>query len=182
VKRLRRSSILRTAWLLLLAHSLAWSDAASWLDVPFVQQAEDGCGAASVAMIMQYWARLEPHADAAAADGDRIYRLLSSPGGNGISGQALKRYLEQHGFSAFVIDGELRDLRQHLEKGRPLIVCTAPRGRHAPLHYAVVVGISDVELVLNDPARGKLIRENLDHFLHTWKATGNWTLLAVPRS
>ena len=26
-----------------------------WLDVPFVKQEKDGCGAASIAMVMQYW-------------------------------------------------------------------------------------------------------------------------------
>ena len=28
-----------------------------WLDVPFVKQEKDGCGAASIAMVMQYWRR-----------------------------------------------------------------------------------------------------------------------------
>src|ERR1043165_5812507 len=26
-----------------------------WLDVPFIKQEKDGCGAASIAMVMQYW-------------------------------------------------------------------------------------------------------------------------------
>jgi len=26
-----------------------------WLDIPFVKQEKDGCGAASIAMVMQYW-------------------------------------------------------------------------------------------------------------------------------
>ena len=28
-----------------------------WLDVPFVRQEKNGCGAASIAMVMQYWQR-----------------------------------------------------------------------------------------------------------------------------
>ena len=28
-----------------------------WLDVPFVKQSRDGCGAASIDMITQYWSR-----------------------------------------------------------------------------------------------------------------------------
>jgi hypothetical protein len=27
---------------------------AGWLDVPFVRQSEEGCGAASIAMVMRY--------------------------------------------------------------------------------------------------------------------------------
>ena len=30
-----------------------------WLDVPFVPQQKDGCGAASIAMVMQYWEQHE---------------------------------------------------------------------------------------------------------------------------
>ena len=28
-----------------------------WLDVPFVKQEKNGCGAASIAMVMQFWQR-----------------------------------------------------------------------------------------------------------------------------
>lgn len=169
--------------LLLLAVSVspASSDPSRWLDVPYVQQVEAGCGAASIAMVMQYWIRREPRIDPTAADGDRIYRLLALSPGKGIPGQALKRYLEEHGFATFVIDGELRDLREHLEKGRPLVVCLAPKGLRAPLHYAVVVGFSEAAIILNDPSRGKLFHEDLNRFLRAWRATGNWTLLATPR-
>ncbi len=172
-----------TALFLLLAGSLlpARSEQTQWLDVPFVRQVGDGCGAASIAMVMQYWIRREPRLNAADADGDQIYKLLSSSSSKGISGRALQGYLEQHGFSAFVFDGELQDLRHHLAKGRPLVVCLAPKGSRAPLHYVVVVGVVDGAVLLNDPAREKLDREDLDHFLRAWKATGNWTLLAVPR-
>ncbi len=167
--------------LLAISVSPAWPDPSQWLDVPYVRQVEAGCGAASIAMVMQYWIRREPRIDPAAADGDRIYRLLASSPGKGISGQALKRYLEEHGFATFVFDGELRDLREHLEKGRPVVVCLAPKGPRAPLHYAVVVGSSEAAIMLHDPSRGKLFREDLNTFLRAWRATGNWTLLATPR-
>ena len=38
-------------------------DSGVWLDVPFVSQQKDGCGAASVAMVMQYWFNLRNCAD-----------------------------------------------------------------------------------------------------------------------
>ena len=156
------------------------ADDSRWLDVPFVAQSGEGCGAASIAMVMQYWIRQDMRIQPSAADGDRIYKLLSSSG-KGISGQALKRYLEAQGFDVFVFDGELRDLRQHFEKGRPVVVCFAPNGSRGPLHYSVVVGIADGAVLLNDPARGKLVREDLPRFERAWKATRNWALLAVPR-
>lgn len=152
-----------------------------WLDVPFVHQVGAGCGAASIAMVMQYWIRQVPHLDAVDANGDRIYRMLAPSPEQGIQGRALQRYLEEHGFAAFVFEGELQDLRHHLAKGRPVIVCLAPKGRRAPQHYVVVAGAGQKAVMLNDPARGKLVREDLGHFLRAWKATGNWALLAVPR-
>ena len=163
------------------AFSPAHGAESPWLDVPFVRQVEAGCGAASIAMVMQYWIRRDFRLDPAAADGDRIYKLLSSSSGKGISGQALKQYLEEQGFTAFIFDGELQDLREHLKQGRPVVVCLAPKGPRAPLHYAVVVGAGGDNVILNDPARGKLFRERMDRFLREWKATGDWSLLAVPR-
>jgi ABC-type bacteriocin/lantibiotic exporter with double-glycine peptidase domain len=151
-----------------------------WIDVPFVRQVRAGCGPAAIAMVMQYWVRHEPGLDAVAADAERINEALPASA-RGTFGNDLKAYLETHGFSAFVFNGEPKDLDHHLAKGRPLVVCLAPKGSDGPLHYVVVVGAGTSEIVFNDSARGKLIREGREAFLEQWKATGNWALLAVPR-
>jgi uncharacterized protein YvpB len=62
-----------------------------------------------------------------------------------------------------------------------VVVCLGLKGPDGPLHYAVVVGLGDADVTLNDPARGKLVREEREAFLRSWKVTGNWALLAVPR-
>jgi len=165
---------------LFLAASAAFAEDAIWIDAPFVRQVRAGCGSASIAMVMQYWARHEPGLDAAAAAAERVDEALP-PSSQGISGKDLQAYLEANGFSAFVFDGALKDLRHHLAKGRPIVVCLGLKGPQAPYHYAVVVGIGGGEVLLNDPARGKLVRETEQAFLRAWKATGSWALLAVPR-
>jgi predicted double-glycine peptidase len=152
----------------------------NWLDVPFVPQREDGCGAASIAMVMQYWVRHNPDLNAAAADSDLIYKLLTPTRRRGVSGQALKDYVQKNGFKAFIIDGEFNDLEQHLAKGRPVVACLAPRGPRSPLHYVVVVGATNDAVLFHDPVRGKLTREDRAQFLQEWKVTKNWMLLAVP--
>lgn len=154
--------------------------ASPWLDVPYVQQVKAGCGSAAVAMVVQYWARQFPALRSAAADTERIDKLLPASS-RGIRGEALKDYLQREGFAAYIFDGQIGDLKHHLEKGRPVIVCLAPRGPHAPLHYAVVVGLADDKVWLNDSARGKLFTEDLPRFEVEWKATQDWALLAVPR-
>jgi predicted double-glycine peptidase len=151
------------------------------LDIPFVQQTKAACGSAAVAMVIQYWARQNPGLDLAEADSERIDKYLPPTSAKGIQGKALKAYLEKQGFQAFIFDGELADLQHHLEKGRPVIVCFAPRGPRAPLHYAVIAGVDQHSIWMNDPARGKLFQEDTGRFLGEWKATGNWALLAVPR-
>jgi predicted double-glycine peptidase len=154
----------------------------SWLDVPFVQQAKAGCGSAAVAMVIEYWARQFPGLDKAQADAEKINQLLPATSPKGIQGEALKQYLDARGFQAFIFEGEMSDLRNHLSKGRPVIVCLAPKGKAGPLHYAVVAGLDDRDVWMNDPARGKLFREDVERFTTEWQRTNNWALLAVPRS
>jgi predicted double-glycine peptidase len=170
------------ALLLIGLRSPASSAGSQWLEVPFVHQVKAGCGSAAVAMVMQYWASRQPGLDAVAADAERIDQILPPGSAKGIQGQALKRYLEEHGFAAFTFNGEIRDLQQHLAKGRPVVVSLGLKGSRAPLHYVVVVGLKDKAVLVNDPSRGKLIGIDLERFLLAWKPTGNWMLLAVPRT
>ena len=163
---------------LLLSILLSASDAV-WLDVPFVKQPTEGCGAASIAMVMQYWAMQSgrsPDADAVT-----IQRALYSRDAHGIYASAMETYLQQNGFGTFVLSGTWADLQHHLAKGRPLIVAIKPSGEKA-LHYVVVAGIDSDVLLLNDPARRKLLKYARSDFEREWKATSNWTLLAIPRS
>jgi predicted double-glycine peptidase len=152
-----------------------------WLDVPYIRQVKSGCGAAAVAMVVQYWARHNPDLKHAAEETDRINELLP-PSRKGIRGSALKEYLSKRDFDAYIFDGEIQDLRQHFEKGRPVIVCLGLSGAEAPLHYAVVVGVEEQAIWLHDSARGKLVRETLERFRNSWNITENWALLAVPRT
>lgn len=157
----------------------AWADAGAslWLDVPFVAQQKQGCGEASIAMVMQYWQRQQgrPGEDAAA-----ILRALP-PGRHGVSSAAMVRFFKQHGYRAFAYAGGWADVEHEIAKGRPLIAALKPEGGET-LHYVVVAGVDDAEQVvlLNDPAQRKLLKESRAQFEHEWKATGNWTLLAVP--
>ena len=155
-----------------------------WLDVPFVKQERNGCGAASIAMLMQYWQRQEPSLLTTGSDADaqQIQRVLYSSLAHGIYASDLQRYLQQHGFRSFAFSGNWSDFRQNLEKGRPLIVALKPGPGSAPLHYVVVTGL-DWEhqvLLINDPAERKLLKRERTDFERQWKQAGNWTLLAVP--
>jgi predicted double-glycine peptidase len=128
---------------------------------------------------MQYWVRQTPGLDAVASAAERIDKALTPPP-HGLSGDSLRRYFEANGFTVYVFNGEIADLRDHTAKGRPVIVCLRPAA-HGELHFVVVAGVEPEYAILNDPARGKYIREPLNVFLREWKASGDWALLAVPR-
>lgn len=154
-----------------------------WLDVPFVKQEKNGCGAASIAMVMQFWQRQQGQASDESSDAARIQSVLYSAPAHGIYSSDLEHYLQQRGFRTFAFAGTLDDLRQHLEKGRPLIVALKP-AHQAPLHYVVVAGLDTGHslVLLNDPAERKLLKQDQANFSREWKSAGNWTLLAVPQS
>jgi ABC-type bacteriocin/lantibiotic exporter with double-glycine peptidase domain len=156
-----------------------------WLDVPFVRQEKNGCGAASIAMVMQYWRHQRGQPDQREKrpgdDPEAIQRALYSPSAQGIYASSMERYLGQHGFRTFAFVGDWNGLKEHLEKGRPLIV--ALKSGRSSLHYVVVVGLDwQPDVVLkNDPAERKLLKQDRSNFEKEWKAAGNWTLLAVPQ-
>jgi ABC-type bacteriocin/lantibiotic exporter with double-glycine peptidase domain len=154
-----------------------------WLDVPFVKQEKDGCGAASIAMVMQYWQLQKRRSGNPTAEAAQIQRALHSDAAHGIYASDMERYFQQNGYATFVFAGGWPDLKQHLEKGRPLIAALKP-GSRVPLHYVVVAGLDqDRQLVLlNDPAQRKLLKEDRSRFEREWKDAGGWTLLALPQA
>ncbi len=169
--------------LLACASVYAAGQAAVWLDVPFVKQEKNACGAASIAMVMQFWEQQQGASQNPDSDPARIQVALYSSKARGIFASDLQHYLEQHGYRAFAFEGSVPDLRQHLEKGRPLIVALKPSAGDS-LHYVVVAGLdSEQKLVLlNDPAERKLRKQDLASFAKEWKGTSYWTLLAVPQA
>src|SRR5262249_13905760 len=72
-----------------------------WLDVPFFKQEKDGCGAASIAMVMQYWRKQKAEPIDAGADPAAIQQALFSSREHGIRASDMERYFQQHGFQTY---------------------------------------------------------------------------------
>jgi predicted double-glycine peptidase len=175
------SAVSLMATLLLCSLMLMAEPADSWLDVPFVSQTRDGCGAASIAMVMQYWERQQGESMRAEAEPEQILHALYSEPAHGIYASAMAHYFEANGFRAFAFAADWMDIERELHYGRPLIVALKPG---ASMHYVVVAGVNEPgQLVLvNDPAQRKLLKEDQSQFEREWKAAGNWALLAVPKT
>ena len=154
-----------------------------WLDVPFVKQEPEGCGAASVAMVIQYWFLIDGKASGDGADASFILRSIHSHNGRGIYSSAMSQYFRQQGFSTFSFAGDWDLLQQHLRKGRPLIVALKPSAMARSLHYVVVAGMDSHKdiIMVNDPAERKLRKLDRATFEKQWEGTQRWTLLALPQ-
>lgn len=149
-----------------------------WLDVPFVKQPRNGCAAACVAMVEDYW-RGKGAACQLGDVADIDHRLYSSSA-KGIRASDMEQYLENAGFRVFAFRGTPADLRDHLAEGRPLIVALK-EGRRT-FHDVVVVGFDqDGSILVNDPAERKLLKMDWREFERRWEGAKTWTLLALPR-
>jgi ABC-type bacteriocin/lantibiotic exporter with double-glycine peptidase domain len=165
------------------ALAIGQTPAALWLDVPFVHQPREGCGAASIAMVMQYWAVQQKAQVAEDSDVGVIQRALYSRKEHGITASAMQQYLAAHSFRVFAINGDWSDLERQLSMGRPLIAAIRPADQRQ-LHYVVIDGIDSARalVMMNDPGERKLLTEERRRFEKDWSATHNWLLLAVPAS
>jgi tetratricopeptide (TPR) repeat protein len=143
--------------------------AAVVLNVPFVAQEKDTCGAASLAMVLAYWGQPVAH--------DEIAAALLQKELHGIPGSELERFARDRGLTATAYKGDLGNLREFVAKGRPLIV--AWDMGHGRFHDVVVVGTDGDDIIVNDPARGASRREGAETFEERWRGAGYWTLLVT---
>ncbi len=154
---------------------LAWVLAlASVLPVPFVAQEEDTCGAAALAMVLQFWG--EPSSQ------DAIARELFQPELHGILGSRLADWAQKRGLTAVAYEGDMEQLRVYVDKGRPLIVAWKLKGGR--FHNVVVVGFDDQrrQVLVNDPGEGPARGVALDVFEKRWAGADHWTLLVLPKA
>lgn len=145
---------------------------ASPLGVPFYRQKKNGCGAASVAMVLHYWENRHPSPE-------DVYELLYRPSQKGILLADMKRYLEEMTFRVFTLRGKWEDVEGQLAKSRPLIVGLKKK-RTAAMHFVVVTGAGEEFVWLNDPTRSQPIRMKRPEFEKRWALGDRWILLAVP--
>jgi ABC-type bacteriocin/lantibiotic exporter with double-glycine peptidase domain len=154
-----------------------------WLDIPYVEQKqENGCGAAAVAMVLAYW-KAKGAVVEDGLDREVIFKRLYSANARGILASKMEQYFRDSGFDVFPVRGAWDDFRQQIAKGRPLIAGVRPSSKSALLHYVVIAGIDgDSAVLVNDPARGKLLRINRLEFEKEWSPVNHWLLVLVPRS
>ena len=153
-----------------------------WLDVPFVKQEKDGCGAASIAMVMQYW-----QAPAGSVAEPRFRRDPYSA--RTLFGQSPRHLCFRYG--ALLPGAGVPHVYNSRRVGRPptasrqgtsLDRCPeARRRRRSALCGRRGTGSRKLVMV-NDPAQRKLLQQDRSSFEREWSAAGKWTLLALPQN
>jgi ABC-type bacteriocin/lantibiotic exporter with double-glycine peptidase domain len=143
-------------------------------DVPVVlQQSEEDCGAATMAMALAYWG--------VPALLDTILEACPPKSGEGIKAGALRDYARSLGFQAFLFHGTISDFEKELSRGRPVVVgLVKPHVNGGLTHFELVVGVHrDRQLVATlDPARGWR-RNSTAGFLAEWEPAGRLTLVMM---
>lgn len=146
-----------------LSREAGWLAAEGVVDVR--QGGDEDCGEAALAVLLAYWGREPASCPPAPGRGTRAGRL--------------REELRRQGLAAFLIRGELADLRRELERGRPVLVgLVKPFADGAWTHYEVVVAVHPGRgrVVTLDPARGW--RENgAAGFLAEWEPAGRLALV-----
>jgi hypothetical protein len=148
-------------------------DGHALIDVPYLPQTLELCGAAALAMVLRYW-------------GDRTvlptdFRSLVKPSAREIETTDLAAAVTARGWRAFTSVGPAgtrADLQRQVDQGRPVIVLIEPTpGR---FHYVVVVGVTSSSVVFHDPARTSFDVAAADEFDHEWRGSLNWRLVVLP--
>jgi len=142
--------------------------------VPLVlQKGKDDCGAAAVAMVLNYWR--------VPATADQV-QIECLPSGSGLRAGDLRDFVRGRGLEAFLIRGERTDLENELSRGRPVIVgLVKPYIDGGRTHYEVVVALHPAhgKVVTLDPTLGWQV--NTWEGLHAeWEPAGQPALIVFP--
>ena len=139
-----------------------------------VQRAENDCGAAALAMLVDAWGQSWTLDDALG----RVH-----PGRDGVKLAALRDAARAAGLDAYAIRGTRDDLAHELAAGRPVLLgLVLPVDReHNRNHYEVAVALDPQhgDVVTIDPANGRMQRRESRVFDLEWKTAGYAALVVV---
>jgi hypothetical protein len=144
------------------------------IDVPYLPQTEQLCGGAAAAMVMRYWGDREIRPERFAG--------LVDPATKGIHTTALAEFVRERGWqavaSAAPAEQPLSPVINQLTQGRPVIALLEERPN--VYHYVVVIGATDAEVIVHDPARRPHRILAVADFTRRWNAAERWMLVILP--
>lgn len=144
------------------------------LDVPYVSQTPELCGGAAVAMVLRYWGERDVF--------PQDFAPLVSADDGGIFTGTLASAVREKGWQAVALPAAEETararIRSEIDRGRPLIALIEVGPR--TYHYVVIVGATDLQVVLHDPARAPFRVVRWADFDRAWMAAQRWMMLVLP--
>jgi ABC-type bacteriocin/lantibiotic exporter with double-glycine peptidase domain len=142
-------------------------------NVPFFPQETYQCGPASLAGVLNHWGIPVTQEDIASG----IY----SRSAKGTLNIDMVLYAEKKGLKADSYEGSVKDLKDKIDSGLPLIVLVDYGfWVYQQNHFMVVVGYDENGIIANS-GRERLKTISLNDFIKSWKRKKFWTLLITPR-
>lgn len=121
-------------------------------------------------MLFRYWGERGVHAE-------DFSHLVSDPE-RGIPAADLTAEVRGLGWSAHPFRGSPRSVRDHLERGRPVMALVRVRPRR--YHYVVVTAWTEGTVLYHDPAVGPYRLADAREWKERWEAADRWALLVLP--
>ena len=144
------------------------------LDVPFIEQTDNLCGPASLAMVANYYGQ-----NVTAEDVAELIYIPKKKGSLQLEMQAAARSL---GFVAYSMNMDLASLRSEINAERPVIVLQNLAFNVYPVwHYSVVTGRDpNNDYLLLHSGRHEYYRSSWTTVENTWRRGNYWALIAAP--
>jgi tetratricopeptide (TPR) repeat protein len=141
--------------------------------VPLIEQKDNFCGPAALAMVLQW--------SGDAANMEDLAKQVYTPNLQGTLQNDMLSAARRHGRLSLVLNRP-QDVFEEVAQGHPVIVLqNLGLSWYTRWHYAVVVGydLQKSEVYLNS-GENKQTTLSLDTFANTWARSQNWALLVLP--
>jgi ABC-type bacteriocin/lantibiotic exporter with double-glycine peptidase domain len=143
-------------------------------NVPFFPQETYQCGPASLAGVLNHWGVPVTQEDIAS----EIY----SRSAKGTLNIDMVLYAEKKGLKADSYEGSVKDLKDKIDLGFPIIVLVDYGfWVYQQNHFMVVVGYEEKGIIANS-GRERLKTISLKEFIKSWRRKNFWTLWITPQS
>lgn len=149
------------------------------IEVPYFEQKKDyTCGPAVLRMVAAFFG--------ASYTPEQLYKITSPDPDTGTRNKDMERAVKKLGLSVYSKNkADIKDIRNFIDKGLPVIVnFIEPRGKQEG-HYSLVVGLTNEEIIFNDPGYGESFRMGIAEFLSRWRSEfepfQRWMLVALPK-
>lgn len=149
------------------------------IGVPYFEQKKDyTCGPAVLRMVAAFFG--------ASYSPEQLYKIMNPDPDTGTRNRDMKRAVKKLGLRAQSKNkADIKDIKKFLDQGFPVVVnFIEPRGKEEG-HHSLVVGMTDEEIIFNDPGYGENFRMGIAEFLSRWRSEfepyQRWLLVAMPK-